>query len=233
MSSSVGFKESRGPKVDTGIAQAGTLTIPLPADGQPKPAWIVDGQQRALALSRCRRRFLKVPVNAFLADDVAMQREQFLRINTTKPLPQGLISELLPEVDTVLPPNLAQRKAPAKLCEMLAQDEKSPFFKLIRRSSLSQAERRRAVVTDTVVIKMLEHSLKSPSGALFSFRNIATGQTDFAAILKILHIYWVGGEEGLPNSLGPASGTQSTHAWRWHPLDGPPNGPRHGVGGPQ
>src|SRR5215210_9220185 len=52
LSSDVVFKESRGPKVDEGIATPGTLEVPMPKPGDPKPAWIVDGQQRMMALTR-------------------------------------------------------------------------------------------------------------------------------------------------------------------------------------
>ena len=202
LSPSVSFKESRGPKVDDGIAEAGTLEIPLPGDGEPKPAWIVDGQQRALALSRCARRDFKVPVNAFIADDVQLQKDQFWRINSTKPLPRGLISELLPDVTTVLPPHLAARKAPASLCEMLNSDPESPFRGLIRRSSMTVADRKKAVVTDTVVMKMLEHSLKNPSACLFSFRNIATGETNFAGVRALLLTFWNAVKATFPDAWG-------------------------------
>src|SRR6266850_6418927 len=49
LSSGIEFRQVRGPKVDDGLVQAGTLEIPLPKAGQQKPAWIVDGQQRAVA----------------------------------------------------------------------------------------------------------------------------------------------------------------------------------------
>ena len=42
-------------------------------------------------------------MNAFVADEVDLQRDQFLRVNNAKPLPRGLITELLPEVSTILP----------------------------------------------------------------------------------------------------------------------------------
>jgi DGQHR domain-containing protein len=61
LSSRVRFVRSRGPEVDDGCASAGTITIPLPADGQSKPAWIVDGQQRAVALSKSKRGDLAIP----------------------------------------------------------------------------------------------------------------------------------------------------------------------------
>ena len=74
-------------------------------------------------------------MNAFVADDVEMQREQFLRINSTKPLPRGLITEILPEVSTVLPCNSAAGRVPSALCEMLNRHPGSPFRGLIRRAS--------------------------------------------------------------------------------------------------
>src|SRR5256885_14486623 len=69
LSSDVKFQTIRGDRMpgdELGIT--GTLTIPLPAPGRPKPAWIVDGQQRALALSRITRRDFPVAVTAFVAD---------------------------------------------------------------------------------------------------------------------------------------------------------------------
>src|SRR5262245_49443530 len=115
LSRGVRFKGARGPKVGDSYTSAGTIEIPIPRNGGPRPAWIVDGQQRAIALSRCRRKDFPVVVNAFVADGVAIHREQFLRVNSTKPLPRGLITELLPEVDGVLPARLASRRVPSAL----------------------------------------------------------------------------------------------------------------------
>lgn len=44
---------------------------------------IVDGQQRAISLSKCKRRDLPIPVNAFVADDVDLQRERFCCVGLT------------------------------------------------------------------------------------------------------------------------------------------------------
>ena len=98
----VRFKSSRGPGASDGLATSGTLEIPLSLgpDG-PRPAWIVDGQQRSLALSRTKNRRLPVPIAAFVADTLELQREQFLRVNTVQPLPVNLVTELLPEITRV------------------------------------------------------------------------------------------------------------------------------------
>ncbi len=92
LSSGVRFTQSRGPRVSDGFAATGTVEIPLPNGEEPKPGWIVDGQQRALALAQAKRSDFPVPVNAFIADSVDVQRDQFLRINNTRPLPRGLVT---------------------------------------------------------------------------------------------------------------------------------------------
>jgi DGQHR domain-containing protein len=173
-SSKVVFTSSRGLWVNDGLSSAGTISIPLPRNGEAKPGWIVDGQQRALALSRARRRDFPVPVCGFITDDVELQRDQFLRINNTRPLPRGLVTELLPEVSCPLPANLAVRKVPAAICDLLNREEASPFKGLIRRPSTPDRDKTRAIVADTVVVKMIEESLTHTSGCLFPYRNVAT-----------------------------------------------------------
>jgi DGQHR domain-containing protein len=204
LSSAVTFRQVRGPKVDDGLAEAGTIEIPLPKPGVQKPAWIVDGQQRALALSRCRRKDFPVPINAFVADDVEVQREQFLLVNSSKPLPRGLISELLPKVNTVLPPSLAIRRAPAAFCDLLNKDPASPFRGLIRRASSTKGASKSEVVSDTSIIQVLQESLGTPSGCLFSYHNVATRETDFEGIRKLLLLYWNGVRETFPEAWGLA-----------------------------
>ena len=201
-SSRVKFVSSRGQKTSDGLAAAGMLRIPLPDDPDKKPAWIVDGQQRALAISLCKDKSFPVPICAFVADDVELQRDQFLRINNTKPLPRGLVTELLPEVNSPLPPNLAVRKVPSALCELLNREEKSPFQGLIRRPSGAGGEGKRAVVTDTVMIKMIQESLVQPSGCLFPYRNVATGEYDSSGIWTVLQTYWSAVRETFPEAWG-------------------------------
>jgi DGQHR domain-containing protein len=185
-----------------GFVTPGTITIRVSRNGGPKPAWIVDGQQRALALARSRRKDFPVAVNAFVADDVGLHREQFLRVNSTRPLPRGLITELLPEVSTVLPANLAIRRAPSRLCDLLCQDSASPFHGLIRRSSTPSGQRRAAVVADTAVIRMLQETLTSPTGCLFSYRNLATGDLDVDGARELLLTYWSAVRDTFPEAWG-------------------------------
>lgn len=206
--SRVKFVSSRGRNTSDGLAVAGMLRIPLPDHPDKKPAWIVDGQQRALAISLCDDKSFSVPICAFVADDVELQRDQFLRINNTKPLPRGLVTELLPSVSSPLPPNLALRKIPSTLCDLLNREEISPFFGLIRRPSSGSEGNERAVVADTVIVKMLEESLVQPSGCLFPYRNLATGEYDHSGIWAVLLTYWVAVRETFPEAWGK-SPTQS------------------------
>lgn len=200
--STVRFTCSRGPNVSDGIAASGTLEVPLPCNGGPKPGWIVDGQQRAFALAAAKRQDFPVPVNAFVADSVDIQRDQFLRINNTKPLPRGLVTELLPKISTPLPPRLSLRQIPSALCDLLNSSEDSPFWGLIRRPSGAKDQRKNAVVTDTSLIQALEESLKSPAGCLFPYRNLSSGETDFTGIWSALVLYWTAVRETFPEAWG-------------------------------
>lgn len=188
----VRFRSSRGPGTtdDIGIT-AGVLEIPLPShDSAPRPAWIVDGQQRSLALARTSNSRLAVPVAGFVAPTLDIQRDQFLRVNTVAPLPTNLVTELLPEVISAPSPRLSQRRMPSALVDMLNRDTESPFFGLIKRASTEGDDRRTAVVADNSLVEALKESLESPSGVLFPYRNMATGSTDTEGIRRVLLVYW-------------------------------------------
>ncbi|GIH51971.1 DGQHR domain-containing protein [Microbispora rosea] len=204
LSPNVHFRSTRGGNRHPadGISDTGRLTIPVPQEGKPKPAWIVDGQQRALALAQTRRNDFPVPITAFVADTVNLQRDQFVRINNTKPLPRGLVTELLPEVDSPLPPRLAIRKAPSHLCDVLNADKNSPFYGLIRRASTAGTKQSDAVVTDTGIVDMIQESLMSSSGCLYPYRHIGRGETDFDGIIQALFIYWTAVRDTFPDAWG-------------------------------
>jgi len=212
LSSGVRFTQSRGPKVSDGFAATGTLEIPLPNGEESKPGWIVDGQQRALALAQATRRDFPVPVNAFIADSVDVQRDQFLRINNTRPLPRGLVTELLPTVKTPLPPRLSLRQTPSALCDLLNRDPASPFRGLIRRASSRADDRKNAIVADASIVNMLQESLTSPAGCLFPYRNMTSGETDFDGLWTALLLYWTAVRDTFPDAWGkPATRSRLMH----------------------
>ncbi|WP_267618388.1 DGQHR domain-containing protein DpdB [Gordonia bronchialis] len=197
----VRFKSSRGPGATDGLATGGVLEIPVPTDNKaPRPAWIVDGQQRSLALSRSKNRQFPVPIAGFVAPTLALQREQFLRVNTVSPLPANLVTELLPEVAAAPSPRLSARRLPSALVDMLNMDPSSPFAGLIKRASSDSGARKRSVVTDTSLVEALRESLESPAGVLFPYRNMATGTTDTESIRKLLFIYWNAVRDTFPSA---------------------------------
>ena len=169
VSPEVEFKQSRGPTPEgiAEVAQIGSLTIPIREEGR-RVAWIVDGQQRSLALSRTTNTEISVPVVAFISGDIETQREQFILVNKARPLPVRLINELLPEIGVQLPRDLSMRKIPSELCNLLNRDPKSPFFELIRR--MSQEHLRSAVIIDTALIKVMKNSINNPLGRLGSLQ---------------------------------------------------------------
>ncbi|GAC86126.1 hypothetical protein GP2_055_00050 [Gordonia paraffinivorans NBRC 108238] len=197
----VRFKSSRGPGASDGLAVSGTLKIPVPTVGSdPRPAWIVDGQQRSLALGRSKNKRLPVPIAGFVAPTLALQREQFLRVNTVSPLPVNLVTELLPEVVAAPSPRLSAKRLPSALVDMLNMDPESPFAGLIKRASSDEEARKRAVVTDTSLVEALRESLESPAGVLFPYRNMAAGTTDTESIRKLLIVYWSAVRETFPEA---------------------------------
>jgi len=190
MAPAIKFAASRGtkPTGDEGIAQSGTLTIPVYEEGK-RIAWIVDGQQRSLALAAASNRDIAVPVVGFISDSLDVQREQFILVNKAKPLPTRLINELLPETRGVLlPRDLSARKMPSELCGLLNRDPNSPFYKLIRRPSDDKASQ--AMITDTAVIAMIRNSLNSPLGALAQYKAMGQEAANLEAMYKVLVTYW-------------------------------------------
>jgi DGQHR domain-containing protein len=202
MSPKVRFVASRGTKVagDEGFSQSGTLTIPIYKEGQ-RVAWIVDGQQRSLALAQVRKIEMIVPVVGFVSDDLNMQREQFILVNKARPLPNRLINELLPEtIGLTLPRDLAARKVPSEICDFLNRDQSSPFFRLIKRPSDKGVTE--AVITDTAIVTMVRNSIDSPLGALAPYKANSRDATDIESIYRTLINFWSAVKVTFPQAWG-------------------------------
>jgi DGQHR domain-containing protein len=125
ISPEVKFIGSRGPERGGALpnTDAGYLTLPIRPKGE-RVAWIVDGQQRSIALEETANGELPIPVIAFVCDDIETQREQFILVNKARPLPHRLIDELLPvTAGVLLPQDLASRRVPSKLCDTLSRDK--------------------------------------------------------------------------------------------------------------
>lgn len=195
----VEFRQSRGPIPANllDIAQSGNLTIPIRPEGK-RVAWIVDGQQRSLALAQAKNNRIPVPVVAFISPDIETQREQFILVNKAKPLPTRLINELLPEVDALLPRDLASRKLPSELCNLLNKDPKSPFYKIIRRESNVQSEH--GVVVDSAILDSIKRNLRPPMGALSQYKGAIYSDSD--AMYQTLIMYWSSVRDTFPEAWG-------------------------------
>jgi DGQHR domain-containing protein len=199
LSPQIDFVSARGRKPDgmVEVGDAGTLTIPILPEGK-RVAWVVDGQQRSLALARAKKADIAVPVVGFVSADLETQREQFILVNKAKPLPTRLINELLPEVSVLLPRDLAARQLPSALCDALASDPASPFHGLVRRES--NAPDQPGVVTDTALIEAIRASLKPPVGALSQFRGSDGSDTD--GMYAALNLYWKAVRDTFPDAWG-------------------------------
>lgn len=178
-----------------GYTQAGTLVIPLDPDApdEEKPGWVVDGQQRCAAIREARIDAFPICVTAFITESDADQRSQFILVNSTKPLPKGLIHELLPSTVGALPAALQLRRFPATLLERLNYDDDSPLEELIQTPTTPQG-----VVKDNSILRMLENSLSD--GALYQYRYAGRERGDTEAMLVLLKDFWVAVRNTFPSS---------------------------------
>jgi DGQHR domain-containing protein len=175
----------------------GQLVIPI-EENQPdedKPGWIVDGQQRSAAIREARIKGFNVCVIAFITKDTEEQREQFILVNETKPLPSLLIDELLPSTKVTLPKRLSRRVLPNRLIERLNSDDDSPFKEIIKTQT-----RNDGVISAGPLVTALSGSITN--GALYEFRDPKTGDGDIEKMLIVLKKYWSAVKETFPLAWG-------------------------------
>jgi DGQHR domain-containing protein len=166
----------------------GRLTIPIPKSGEPKPAFVVDGQQRMSALAHLDGKKFPVVVVGFSSSSERVQREQFILVNNSKPLPRDLINQLVADVDVVLPKSLEIRKATSKVVQKLNSQPESPFYQRIK---LLGSKSEGANISQKSVLEVIEQSLKS-GGVLEQFYDPTTGKADPAEMTRIVSLYFTG-----------------------------------------
>lgn len=174
---------SQGPTV--GYSTPGELVVPVDETltDDEKPAWLVDGQQRSAAIREADIGEFPVAAVGFIADDETEQRAQFILVNNTKPLPKGLIHELLPDTKGHLPPSYARRQLPAMIMTRLNGTVQGPFYQTIATPTSAGG-----YIKDNSVLKMIEHSLYE--GALYQYRDPSDGSGDVEQMLLHLNTYW-------------------------------------------
>lgn len=179
---------------EVGYATHGHLEIPIVnGSGDPKPGFIVDGQQRSAAVREAQVDAFPMAVTAFITDSLEEQRAQFILVNSTKPLPKGLIHELLPTTEAKLPRLLERKRFPAYLLERLNYDTDSPLHLRIRTSTNPDG-----VIKDNSILRMIDNSLTE--GGLYRFRDPYTGAGDDGPILEVLKNYWTAVAEVFPDA---------------------------------
>ena len=132
-----------------------------------KPGFVVDGQQRLTALSGLLEKEFEVLVSALVCKDYDEMRQQFVLLNNTRPLPKGLIYELLP-LTPDLPQKFTARAFAAKLVEMLNYDENSSLH-----GQIKQHTNPTGIISDTAIQKIIINSVAD--GAMRNF----TGKEDY------------------------------------------------------
>jgi len=169
----------------TGFSRTGKLHIPLVKDAldADKPGFIVDGQQRLAAIRDAAIDSFPICVTAFVANDLHEQTEQFILVNSTKPLPKSLIYELLPNTDAILPSLLQRRRFPAYLLDRLNREDASPLKGLIQTPTSPQG-----VIKDNSMLRMLENSLSD--GVLYRYRRGSEDKADSETMIRVLHGFW-------------------------------------------
>jgi hypothetical protein len=104
-------------------------------------------------------------------------------VNSTKPLPKGLIYELLPETTGELPARYARRRLPASLLTKLNTATNSPF-----RGAISTPTTPGGYIKDNSVLKMIENSVYD--GALYQYRDPRTGEGNEDWMVRHLVTFW-------------------------------------------
>ncbi|GAA4243188.1 DGQHR domain-containing protein DpdB [Dactylosporangium darangshiense] len=190
----VRFEPAPADEAGPDYVESGTLVIPLTNGPEhDRPGFIVDGQQRCAAIREANVEAFPISISAFIANDTADQRSQFILVNSTKALPKGLIHELLPGASGALPTPLRVRQLPATLLERLNFDAvRSPLHRMIQTPTNPTGH-----IKDNSVLRMLENSLSD--GALYRFRN-DQALPNAGEMLTLLYNFWSAVEQTFPEA---------------------------------
>lgn len=119
---------------------------------QGPPGFVVDGQQRLTALSGLEKPGFQVFVSALVCKNYDELRQQFVFINSARPLPKTLIYELLPNVEG-LPERYTARRFAARVVERLNFNGSTAL-----RGQIRQHTNPGGVISDTAMQKLVMNS---------------------------------------------------------------------------
>lgn len=171
---------------DTVVKTLGNGVFELNIPEDTNSAVLVDGQQRVAALRQSGRQDFQYSVCLFINDDTEFERQQFLLINSAKPLPRGLIYELLPHASGVFSDDLTRKRLPSLIVQLLNFEPKSSLKGLIKLTTNPAG-----LIADNSLMKMVDNSLRE--GALYDLCEISDGSyssSDCVEAVDILSIYF-------------------------------------------
>ncbi|NNU44767.1 DGQHR domain-containing protein DpdB [Ramlibacter montanisoli] len=169
----------------------GRVDVSIDAHKGP-PGFVVDGQQRLTALSGLDKPGFQVFVSALVCKNYDELRQQFVLINSTRPLPKTLIYELLPTVEG-LPERYTARRFAARVVERL-----NFFGSPALRGEIRQHTNPAGVISDTAMQKLVINS--AAHGAVRDLvtyedredRAVALIDEYFTAVARVFGGEWTG-----------------------------------------
>lgn len=169
----------------------GRVDVQIDAKNGP-PGFVVDGQQRLTALSGLEKPGFQVFVSALVCKNYDELRQQFVFINSARPLPKTLIYELLPNVEG-LPERYTARRFAARIVERLNFNG-SPSL----RGQIRQHTNPGGVISDTAMQKLVMNS--AAQGAVRDLivhedredRAVRLIDEFFTAVAKVFGGEWTG-----------------------------------------
>lgn len=181
------------PLSNTPFSEWGTfghLTIPIPSNGsESRVGWIVDGQQRVTALSKLdSTKHFPVVVVGFVSDSDALQRDQFVLVNKTKPLPRNLLNEIIPEMAASLPKSMQRQQLATKIVLLLRFDEKSPFSGRIRGLGVDSES---ANISQNALTELVQNSMKK-KGVLFYKYDSTAKKASYERMAQTINVFFEG-----------------------------------------
>ncbi|MFC2034898.1 DGQHR domain-containing protein DpdB [Chloroflexota bacterium] len=169
-----------------GHGNFGTLEIPTKNGNVVRPGFIIDGQQKLAAIATSVHSNFPIFVTAMIAPDIKEQRKQFVLVNRTKPLPKGMIYELLPEIDGILPPYLIKQQFAALITTQLNLQPHSFLYKKIKTPTCPQG-----YIKDNSIRRLITNSLTD--GVLYTLsEKRITKEELIKRCISIVSTFWEG-----------------------------------------